>query len=71
MGQLVEGNQRTVRPGRTIVVEHSWAVKNYSDFMNLIVDKFGYTLKKDFRAPSFRLDKGGAQAVETEEPFSL
>jgi len=66
-----KGINEQLDPERTIVVEHSWAVKNYSDFMNLIVDKFGYTLKKDFRAPSFRLDKGGAQAVETEEPFSL
>lgn len=60
---------RSIDPEKHLLIEHSWACENYNIFVNKISEKFKITKNNTTRAPTNRLNKGGALCRETENIF--
>ncbi len=56
---------------KTIIVEHTWAVKNYFKMLDLISKKFNFELIDNLIQPKYKLNKGGSHSSQTNELFKL
>lgn len=56
---------------KTIIVNHTWAVKNYNEFLELIKKKFKFKLIENPVQPEIRTDGGGAGCQLSGEKFKL
>ena len=51
-------------PERTMILQHSHSVKNFSSVMHSISEKFGLITRPELKQPMLVLDKGGARCQE-------
>tara|TARA_Y100001972_G_C7645185_1_gene324196 strand:+ start:397 stop:870 length:474 start_codon:yes stop_codon:yes gene_type:complete len=56
---------------KTIIIEHTWAVENYFQLLDLISEKFNFELIDNPTQPKYRLNKLGAKASQTNLIFQI
>ena len=46
---------------KRVIVNHRWVVENYSEFLDMLVDKFGVVVKEDWEQPKKRFKFNGGR----------